>query len=112
VPDPGGLGEALEARHVLLPPVPELARAHVVISGSVQGVFFRHEMRERAVSRGIAGWVRNNPDGKVEAVFEGPDEAVDSMIAWCREGPSLASVHEVEVTRERPEGLETFEVRF
>ena len=67
------------------------ARARVVIRGRVQGVFFRVETRERARSLGLAGWVRNNPDGTVEAVFQGDRDRVDSMLAWCRRGPAAAT---------------------
>ncbi len=78
----------------------------------VQGVFFRQETAQRARTRGLCGWVRNLPDGRVEAVFEGPGEAVEGMVAWCGEGPSMARVDHVEVLREDPEGLEGFEIRF
>jgi acylphosphatase len=88
-----------------------MVRRHVFVSGGVQGVFFRYEARERARTRGLAGWVRNLPDGRVEAVFEGPDEAVESMVDWCRRGPRGAEVTDVEVIAEEPEGLEGFEVR-
>jgi acylphosphatase len=88
-----------------------MRRAHVYISGDVQGVFFRAEARERARDRGLAGWIRNLPDGRVEAVFEGPEAAVEALTAWCREGPRGARVTEVEVDEEEPEGLERFEVR-
>lgn len=77
----------------------------------VQGVFYRHETRVRAAGRGVAGWARNLPDGRVEAVFEGPREAVESMVAWCRRGPRYARVERVEVVWEDPEGLSGFEVR-
>lgn len=77
----------------------------------VQGVFFRYETRERAHSRGLAGWVRNLPDGRVEAVFEGPEEAVEAMVRWCRQGPRHAEVREIDVAIETPEGLEGFDVR-
>jgi acylphosphatase len=83
----------------------------VFVAGDVQGVFFRYEARERARARGLAGWVRNLPDGRVEAVFEGPRDVVDAMVDWCRQGPRGAQVTEVEVISEEPEGLETFEVR-
>lgn len=73
------------------------ARARVVIRGRVQGVFFRVETRERARSLGLAGWVRNNPDGTVEAVFQGDRDRVDSMLVWCRRGPAAAYVEGVEV---------------
>jgi acylphosphatase len=77
----------------------------------VQGVFFRYETRERARGRGLGGWVRNLPDGRVEAVFEGPADAVEAMVEWCRSGPRGASVTDVESIAEDPEGLEGFEVR-
>jgi acylphosphatase len=85
-------------------------RVHVSISGEVQGVFFRYETRQRARELGIAGWVRNTADGRVEAVFEGSDDAVDQMVAWCRQGPDQADVREVDVRDEDPEGIDTFEV--
>jgi acylphosphatase len=77
----------------------------------VQGVFFRYETRNRAREAGCAGWVRNLPDGRVEAVFEGDDRAVERMVAWMRRGPANADVQDVEVRREEPEDLTTFEVR-
>jgi acylphosphatase len=79
-------------------------RRRVVVRGDVQGVFFRDSTREEADSRGVSGSVTNRSDGAVEAVFEGPPEAVDAMIAFCREGPSRAQVEDVEVTEEQPEG--------
>ena len=88
-----------------------MKRAHVVVHGDVQGVFFRDTVRGAARERGVAGWVRNNPDGTVEAVFEGTDDAVDALVAVCREGPRAAQVREVDVTAEEPEALEGFEVR-
>jgi acylphosphatase len=89
-----------------------VARAHVWISGQVQGVFFRHETRQRARAEGLSGWVRNVPDGRVEAVFEGPDESVEELVRWCHRGPDGADVGEVEVRREDPEGIHGFDVRF
>ena len=88
-----------------------VARAHVFVSGMVQGVFFRAEARRQAQSMGLGGWVRNLPDGRVEAVFEGPEDTVEEMVAWCRRGPDYAEVRQVEVAREDPEGLGKFEVR-
>jgi acylphosphatase len=79
-------------------------RARVVISGFVQGVGYRYATRGRAVSLGVTGWVRNRPDGRVEAVFEGESEHVESMVRWCRRGPSGASVEDVELTWEEPVG--------
>jgi acylphosphatase len=75
-------------------------RVRVQIHGRVQGVFFRAETRSRAQSLGLAGWVRNEPDGRVEALFEGEPDRVDSMVEWCRRGPSGAHVNEVEVFEE------------
>jgi acylphosphatase len=86
-------------------------RAHVVVLGRVQGVSFRVLTRDRARSRGVAGWVRNRPDGAVEAVFEGADEAVESLVAWCGRGPAGAQVESIEVTREKPRGESGFAVR-
>jgi acylphosphatase len=83
----------------------------VVARGHVQGVFFRDSARRLAHSRGVSGWVRNNPDGTVEAVFEGDGSAVEAMVAFCRSGPRGASVEHVDVETEEPEGLDSFEVR-
>jgi acylphosphatase len=90
---------------------PERERAHVHVSGRVQGVYFRARTRERAADHGVDGWVRNLADGRVEAVFEGPPAAVDVMVEWCHEGSPRARVEAVEATREPPEGLDGFEVR-
>lgn len=79
-------------------------RAHVVVSGLVQGVCFRYATEKEADRRGVSGWVRNLPDGRVEAVFEGEEEAVEGMIAFCRTGPPAARVDGVEVRREAPSG--------
>jgi acylphosphatase len=68
------------------------------ISGRVQGVCFRHYTRETALSQGIKGWVRNCPDGSVEAVLQGDESAVSDVIRWCHDGPSAARVDKVEVT--------------
>ena len=82
----------------------DAVRRRVVVRGDVQGVFFRDSTRKEAETRGVSGSVSNRPDGAVEAVFEGPRDAVDAMIAFCREGPSRADVEDVEVTEEEPEG--------
>lgn len=84
------------------------ARAHVIVRGHVQGVFFRAETRDRAASLGLGGWVRNNPDGTVEAVFEGERRRVESMVEWCGRGPNLARVEDVDVTWEQPAGESRF----
>ena len=85
-------------------PTPERKRAHVWISGRVQGVFFRAHTAERARQRDVAGFVRNLPDGRVEAVFEGDASAVEEMVAWCHQGPPRARVESVEVRWEEPRG--------
>ena len=76
----------------------------------MQGVFFRDTTRRQATAHAVAGWVRNRPDGAVEAVFEGKPDAVEAMVAFCREGPRGARVDRVEVSDEPPEGLGGFEV--
>jgi acylphosphatase len=86
-------------------------RAHVFVSGRVQGVFFRATTRDRAASVGVDGWVRNLDDGRVEAVFEGDEDQVDAMIEFCHEGSPAASVESVEVEREPAEGVSGFEIR-
>jgi acylphosphatase len=83
----------------------------VVVRGRVQGVFFRAEARDRAASLGLGGWVCNNPDGTVEAVFEGERERVQSIVDWCRRGPALAQVENVDVAWEEPQGDSRFAVR-
>ncbi len=86
-------------------------RAHVFISGKVQGVFFRAHTRDEATKRGVKGWVRNLPDGRVEAVFEGEEDNVRDLINWCREGPPFARVEDVEVNWEDYKGeFETFSI--
>jgi acylphosphatase len=86
-------------------------RKRVVVSGQVQGVFFRDTTRRQASSRGVAGWVSNRPDGAVEAVFEGDAAAVDELVRFASGGPRGADVSDVEVFDEEPEGLSGFEVR-
>jgi acylphosphatase len=87
-------------------------RRRVVVSGRVQGVGFRAATRSRAEAHGLAGWVRNLPDGSVEAAFEGDPEAVEAMLGFCRAGPRFAHVERLEVCEEPVEGLRRFEFRF
>jgi acylphosphatase len=89
----------------------ERVRRHVWVSGRVQGVWFRESCREQAQALGVAGWVRNLSDGRVEAVFEGPPAAVERAVAWCREGPRRSRVEQVEVAAESPVGETGFRVR-
>ena len=86
-------------------------RKRVVVHGRVQGVFFRDSTRQRAQAASVAGWVANRPDGTVEAVFEGADEAVESVVRWMGVGPRGAEVERTEVNDEEPEGLAGFDVR-
>ncbi len=85
-------------------------RAHVLVSGRVQGVFFRASTRQRASELGVSGWVANRPDGRVEAVFEGGPAAVRRMVEWMHEGPERATVDGVEVDYEEPRGESGFSV--
>jgi acylphosphatase len=85
-------------------------RRRVIARGHVQGVFFRDTVRRRAQGAGVSGWVRNRPDGAVEAVFEGPAEGVDSLVEFCRHGPRAAEVSALEVSDEEPDGLDGFRV--
>jgi acylphosphatase len=87
-----------------------LKRARVVVRGAVQGVFFRVRTRDRARSLGLTGWVRNRPDGTVEAVFEGDGPRVESMVTWCRRGPQGAQVDGVEVEWGEPRGEHGFSI--
>ena len=89
-----------------------MKRTHVFISGRVQGVWFRAHTREKAEELGISGWVRNLPDGRVEAVFEGEDEKVDEMVKWCHRGPPLSRVEKVDVEYETPKGEKCFTIRY
>jgi acylphosphatase len=91
--------------------VSETVRCRVVVHGRVQGVFFRDSTRRRAVELGVAGSVCNRSDGAVEAVFEGPPDAVARMVDWSRQGPRGAEVERVEEAEENPEGLTGFQVR-
>lgn len=88
-----------------------MTRRRVVVDGRVQGVFFRDSCRRQAVAAGVHGWVRNRPDGTVEAVFEGPADAVERLVEWCRVGPPRAAVTAVRTYVEEPEGEQGFRVR-
>jgi len=95
--------------------MPELlrVRARVYVSGQVQGVFFRSETQDEALRGSVTGWVRNMPDGRVEAVFEGEKDKVDRLIEFCRRGPPGARVTQVEVVWERYKGeFSGFRIRY
>ncbi len=87
-----------------------VVRYRVVISGRVQGVFFRDTCRRMAQRHGVSGWVRNLSDGSVEAVFEGPASEVDRLVEWSRQGPRSAVVRDVRVQAEPPEGISGFRI--
>jgi len=85
-------------------------RCRVIVHGRVQGVWFRDSCRHEAEAAGVAGWVRNRPDGTVEAAFEGPAAAVEALVAWCHVGPIRARVVRVERIEEDPTGATGFSV--
>ena len=87
-------------------------RCRVVVSGRVQGVFFRDSCRSEAQRVGVRGWVRNRPDGSVEVVAEGPRDRVDRLLDWCRIGPPRASVTGITVTDEVPRAERPFRIEY
>ncbi len=86
-------------------------RAHALISGTVQGVFYRATTQDTAREKGVDGWVRNLDDGRVEAVFEGPEGAVRDMVEWCETGSPAATVEHVDAQFGAPEGFDGFDIR-
>lgn len=87
-------------------------RVHILIRGEVQGVFFRHHTRKTANQLGIVGFVRNVPEG-VEVVAQGDEKKIESLIEFCRKGPSSATVEKIEVKEERPgKDFSDFEIRY
>lgn len=87
-------------------------RAHVHVTGRVQGVYYRASTRDAARARDVDGWVKNLDDGRVEAVFEGPEDAVGEMVEWCHTGSEAADVEDVAVEYEGPEQESGFRVRW
>ena len=87
-------------------------RAHVFVSGTVQGVYYRANTRDAARERGVDGWVRNLEDGRVEAVFEGDEPDVEAMIEWCHTGSPQAVVDDVDSEYEPPEDESGFEIQY
>lgn len=89
------------------------SRVHVVISGQVQGVWFRASTRDKAQQLGLIGWVKNTPEGNVEAVFEGEENLVREMLEWCHHGPPLAEIENVEVKKQRPSNdFDDFSIKY
>jgi len=89
----------------------DVVRRRAILTGHVQGVFFRASVKEAADNEGVAGWAANRPDGAVEVVLEGPAAAVESVLGYCRTGPVNARVDAAEVSEEDPEGLSGFQTR-
>ena len=88
-------------------------RKRLIIEGRVQGVWFRDSTRREAVSLGLSGWVRNRRDGNVEALIEGPQEAVDQLVSWCRNGPPAATVTRVHEEQKAWQGdFNSFDIVF
>ncbi|NJP68139.1 acylphosphatase [Streptomyces spiramenti] len=88
-----------------------MIRRHVLVTGRVQGVFYRDTCRREACAAGVTGWVRNLPDGRVEATFEGDPQAVDGLLEWAQRGPESAAVDHMTVNDEQPVGDTEFVVR-
>lgn len=93
------------------PPERDVVARRVAVHGHVQGVYFRDTCRREAQRVGVTGWVRNDPEGSVTALFEGSATAVDQMVAWCHEGPPRARVDRVDVVEAAAEGAATFDVQ-
>ena len=86
---------------------------NVLISGRVQGVWFRSSTKQKAEQLGVTGWVRNTKDGRVEAIFEGEENSVKSLIEWCHHGPPLAKIEKVEVNNQSPtNGFDGFSIKY
>ncbi len=92
--------------------ISKMKRAHILLSGRVQGVWFRANTREKAEQLDLKGWVRNLSNGRVEIVFEGKKEVIEKAIEWCHHGPSFAKVEKVKIKWEEPEGYEDFKVLY
>ncbi len=89
------------------------SNVHVIITGSVQGVWFRANTRQKAEQLGVTGWVRNTPDGNVEAIFEGEENCVKEMVEWCHRGPPQAKIENVEVKNQLPiNGFDEFSIKY
>jgi len=88
------------------------SNVNVIISGQVQGVWFRASTKQKANELGLTGWVRNTTDGAVEAVFEGEEEIVDKMIDWCRHGPPMAKVKNIKLKKQKTIGFKDFVIRY
>jgi len=93
--------------------MPDKVRFHIFVSGRVQGVFFRENTRKKAQKLEVAGWVRNLPDGRVEAVFEGEKDKIEELVNWAKKGPMFAKVNGVEIILEEyKEEFDNFEIKY
>lgn len=88
-----------------------LVRVHLFVEGRVQGVNFRYNIYQEATRLGVSGWARNLADGRVEAVYEGPPEAIDELLAWTRQGPEWARITNIAIEDEEPRGEQGFGIR-
>jgi len=84
----------------------------ILVTGRVQGVFFRSYTQEKALELDLKGWVKNNPDGSLEAIFEGSDDKIQQILTWCKQGPPAAKVEELKVKKLAPEDLNEKLIRF
>lgn len=100
-----------EGESTFQPRTSQQVRVHVFVEGRVQGVWFRETTRRQAERLGVNGWVRNLPDGRVEAVYEGERQAVEELLAWTHRGPEYARVARVEIHDEDPRGEQGFRIR-
>jgi len=86
---------------------------HVIVSGRVQGVWFRVNTKQKAEQLGVTGWVKNTHDGRVEAIFEGEESSIKEMIEWCHRGPPQAKIDNVEIDDQMPtNGFDGFSIRY
>ena len=89
-----------------------MKRVHVIIKGYVQGIGLRYNTREKAESLGLTGWIKNNPDNSVEAVFEGPEEMINEILEFCKKGTIGSKVIGIKIRKEPVENLKGFEIKF
>ena len=89
-----------------------MKRVHLIIKGIVQGINFRYNTKRKAESLGLTGWIKNNPDNSVEAVFEGPDKLIEEIIEFCKKGTIGSRVTDVKITQEPVKNLKEFEIRY
>jgi len=89
-----------------------IKKVNILVSGRVQGVFYRTSTRDKALELGIKGWVQNNPDGSVYIEAEADQSTLDQFIEWCKKGPLMARIDNINISHQSPEGFQDFEVRY